>query len=477
MKNGGQITVFLSLVLCGILALMLSATEIVRISVGNAKAAVAAEAAALSVQAAYNRELFEVYHLLAIDKEFGGQGEGKLEQMAEDYLVYTLCDEKESDMQVSQVALSGYVSIVDDDYKNLRRQISEYMKLYMDVNGTGDIIGMLEKEKKAGKDSVLEIEKGKNSKDKVEKKWIGKDPRKTLNKALSGGVLELVVPAEVPSKESHDIETVPADDVNEWEDIAFDNMDELTRALSSGNEGDLKPLTDNVYGIYYALKFFNTYTEKKADRPLCCEVEYMIGGKTSDYANLSSVVNRIILHRFPVVYAYIVTDKSKISAVCPMAAVLSIVCRVSYSTMKYLLLGCWAYGETLADIRVLLSGKKISFVKKKSTWLTDISDIGKLCVDNVPSYEGTDGVDYNSYLALLLAECSDKLYGRIASVIQFNIRQNDEQFQMDNMIYSFSLDITISQQQKFAAFVYDLAEGVDIDGENYEHRYRITKSY
>ena len=68
-------------------------------------------------------------------------------------------------------------------------------------------------------------------------------------------------------------------------------------------------VTDDFYGICYAIEMFNTYTSKKAERPSECEVEYMIAGKDNDRDNLKGVVNRIIAHRLPVNLAYLLCKK------------------------------------------------------------------------------------------------------------------------------------------------------------------------
>jgi len=64
MRNQGHVTVFLSIILISMLLLGLSVLEMARIRMGSAKAAMAAEGAACDVKAAYDKELFEEYHLL-----------------------------------------------------------------------------------------------------------------------------------------------------------------------------------------------------------------------------------------------------------------------------------------------------------------------------------------------------------------------------------------------------------------------------
>ena len=105
MGNRGHITVFLCLVLIPLLILGISVLEMVRIKMGSAKAAETADGAANEILAAYDKRLFDEYHLLAVDKNFRGQGEGKIEEMAEDYIEYTLDGSGDEDMFIKSVEL------------------------------------------------------------------------------------------------------------------------------------------------------------------------------------------------------------------------------------------------------------------------------------------------------------------------------------------------------------------------------------
>ena len=163
-NNRGQITVFLCIVLTSILLIGFTALERVRISMGSAKAAEAARGAVNDVRAAYNKPLFERYHLLAIDKEFDGQGEGKIEQMVEDYLTYTLDNDQEDSMKVEQVALADCKGLLDNDCESMKEQIRQYMKEYVKEEGITDLLEMLTTERKAGEKSENAVKNGRNDK-------------------------------------------------------------------------------------------------------------------------------------------------------------------------------------------------------------------------------------------------------------------------------------------------------------------------
>ena len=192
MRNQGHVTVFLSIILISMLLLGLSVLEMARIRMGSAKAAMAAEGAACDVKAAYDKELFEEYHLLAVDSTFGGHGEGKLEQMAQDYLEYTLENGQGDNMSVEDVALAECRGLLENDCENMKLQITDHMKVYMEEKGIEDILEMITSGDKAMEDASGAVENGKNESNQDESSWSGTDPRKALKSILTGGLLNVV---------------------------------------------------------------------------------------------------------------------------------------------------------------------------------------------------------------------------------------------------------------------------------------------
>lgn len=388
-------------------------------------------------------------------------------------------------MSVDEVALADYKTLTDDDCAAMREQISDYMKIYSELEGADKLLQYISGEEAAEAESKKAIENGKSEESGDSSLWIGRDPRKVLKSSVSGGLLNIVTPdGNVPSGEAVSLTGLPSAACEscagsrQWEDIDFDDLDMFEAQVDSGDNNSADLLVDNYYGIRYALEFFDAYTDAAEDGRLAYEVEYIICGKDNDYDNLQGVVNMIVLHRLPVNFAYLMTDKAKVSSVSSIAAVLALLPGVTYSATKYLILGCWAYAETLADIRVLLAGNNIQFLKSKDSWLTDINSLGKLANIQAENYEGKDAIDYEDYLAVLLAENAGSMYYRMADVIQLNLSLDEETFAMSNMMYEFSLDMTVVQNRKYAAFIESAGNGqISVDSEVYRHSYRMTTGY
>lgn len=514
MDNKGQITVFLCLLMTSMLLIGLTALELVRLHVGRAKVAEAARGAASDVEAAYCTELFEKYHLLAIDKNFGGQGEGKIEQLAQDYLEYTLTNDQEDSMEVSSVAVTDYCGLLDDDCENMKKQVEEYMEISLAADEIEKLAGDessdtadgndnsdksktadLDKETSNSENSILdygngspdssEDEDNEASNEDAEKDWSGEDPRDTLKRMTEVGLLRLVTPdGSCPSKDTIELDNLPSknkvakssndEDYDLIEEGVLDNIDVLKKQLGTTETDSEGLIKENLYGIKYALKCFSKYTDGETENPLQCEVEYIIAGYDNDYDNLQSVVNRIMIHRFPLNYASISKNEEKVAEVEVIAAVVALLTGVDSSEIKQLLLGTWAYAETLVDIRILLSGKSVQLVKDSENWVTDIDGFAKLALEEDEGYTGADATSYEDYLAIFLAEKSKDMYFRMADIIQINLSQGEESILMSNMIYACSMDIAVNQNKKYSTFVESVSGVNKIEAGLYQYECSVT---
>lgn len=447
MNSKGQITVFLSLLFSSILVLFLAAVEITDIYMNKAEAAQASKGACESIKADYNSDLFENYHLLLLDKTYLGKGEGELESRMIDYLEYTLSD---AGFEVSDVILTDTEGVLDDDCKVLKEQIEEYMTLYLSYTAVENLAETLISDDSA-EEVQKSIENGKNEESDETSDYDGEDIRETLNNGLGNGLLSIVTPSGVSiSKEKIDLSECPSkayksnDDDDEGIDTSFKDIDKLEEELSGATYSS-SGLTENYYGIMYAMTCFSCFTSTdKGGNAFKYEVEYLIAGNDNDYDNLSSVVNRIVLHRLPVNIAVLLTDKTRMAEIESMALVISLIPGISYGAAKYLLAACYAYGETIVEVRSLLAGNSIPAVKTSDNWLLDIENFGSFTDMKAVNYTGVDAVDYEDFLKVFLAEKYKKIYYRMCDVMQLNICTVYEDFRIENCINAFSADLKIS---------------------------------
>lgn len=467
MRNQGQITVFLSLILISLLALFLAAIGVVGFHMDRARVSEAAKGASEHIKADYQGQIFEEYHVLLLDKTYAGRGEGALEDRMLRYLDYTLSS---YGFQIQDVSLTGMKSVMDSHCALLREQIRDYMTLYLQVKAVKDIGEWMQLDDRSAETMAQEIATGKLEESEKSGNWQGEDPREVLQREMKRGLLDLVLPensgvsgvkidmSELPSHTGQQDSGGGLDCSGSEDDCsvdtAFEDIDRLeadvqkmTRSGSSESgedENGLSEMTDAGKELLYGLTCFDYFTRTDGKgHPLQCEVEYLIAGRDNDYDNLQAVVNRIVLHRMPVNMAVLLTDPEKMAEIDSIALTLSLAPGITYGAAKYLLVACLSYAETLVEIRSLLAGHKIPLVKTGAEWIVDFDSIGKLTELDRMDYSGADGVDYRAFLFLFLAEKGDVIYERMCDVMQMVVREKQPEFLMRDCICAYTADLDI----------------------------------
>ncbi len=154
----------------------------------------------------------------------------------------------------------------------------------------------------------------------------------------------------------------------------------------------------------YVLDHFQCATDEGCGAPLDYELEYLIAGQDSDRANLTRVANRIVLFRTALNMAYLEKNTVKKNEVRAMAAVICAPWPVGIPIATQVLLGVWAYGEALMDMRALLKGEKVPVFKNDESWQLSLTSLLKLGTDE-DTGDGADfgsGLPYRDYLRIIL---------------------------------------------------------------------------
>lgn len=202
-------------------------------------------------------------------------------------------------------------------------------------------------------------------------------------------------------------------------------------------------LTTDVYLIPYIFDCFSQYRKPIDEKSRCLsyEIEYLIGGKKSDKANLKYVADQIFLLRFLTNYAYALKDTAITSEAEAMATILTGILGfpAGLEAVKLLLVASLCYGESLLEVRAIFSGKKVAIVKTRENWnLSFATAIAKLGshADIIPV---TNGVGYDQFLASLLVirSGSRKVLYRMMDIMQCNVMLEEPQFRMKDCISAF----------------------------------------
>lgn len=467
MGNKGSITVFCSLMIIVMLFLGISGIKVVEHHMAKSKGAMAVKSAMSGVDAGYNSYIFENYHILLFDKNCGGKGEACLEEQ----LVRDIQINLGERFEVKQIGVSEYRLLMEEDCAAFKEQMADYCGYAMVeygadkiLNSTGGGDGTVGNDIYEDMDAAQESASQGNGADASEDdeavaestgevREDPKDPREFTDKLSANGILAIVAPEALSiSSEKVDISSVPsthgtvAVEASYDIDKSFQDMDILKSDIDEYDSWKEK-LIDGGVGLGYGASVFNCATEEVLkDTVFSFELEYIICGNSSDEANLKGVVNRIIGLRFPVNYAYLVTDAGKMGEVSKISVPLAITTGVPEPILKYLMAGCWAYVEAISDTRCLLHGERIGFLKDDKSWKTDLNNLE----DSVNSMgkESDTGMCYKDYLLILMAMDMEDGYYRMLDIIELNTRQHYKDFRISNAAVGFWMDAQINYQGK-----------------------------
>ncbi len=461
MANHGKITIFLCLLLSSMLLLGLSAVRIIDKYMAKSKISMSARTTVSGIMAEYNSYIYEHYHILLFDKTMSGKGEGYLEECMIENMQANLGD----DFRVEDVALKDCTMLTDQDCAPLKEQIADYTGYALVEYGAEQILTAT-----GGRDSTLpaeleqelemtESETGESETGESETtEEIGDfgfsseedDPRDCSGQLQDIGLLAVVIPEDMTfSDRILNREDRPSllysgmlDEMFAMNND-FDSYSDLKKDLQT--RGTWKDaLVTGGSGIAYAANVFNCATDHTVNETsvLYCELEYLVCGNVSDVNNVKEAVNQIIAIRLPVNYAYLMSDPDKSAQLTNLALSLMVTTGIPEPILKRLLAGAWAYVEAVAEIRNLLAGKKLSFAKNDSNWLTELSRLGESMYE-----EGKDdenGLGYKDYLLILLSLKLDKAYYRMLDIMQLNAREQDGSFSIMQAAVGISVDVKVS---------------------------------
>lgn len=509
-RNKGQISVYACAMLCVFLILIVTVLQGIRIWEGKAKCRQSLAGAVDSLKGDYQPDLFRRYHLFAIDKTYYGRGEGYLEERAIAYLDYNLNPGNSYyDYRVKDVILSDSNSLLEEELTGFKQQIQAYMKLKLPVHFAEvllerlgqkepeeeleeqwedlasetedstfsiDDVGILDMEdiQTLGLEEELSVLGVTNEESITVDDLLGlnlieegylTDPRKALDEIQDAGILYAVMPehADEISKESIDMTKLPSAGYRSisqsgWklpgqlemiQNISGFSIDSL-QIPSLGLPNDY---SEDLYGVVYALDSFQYagHMEVETDNyhALDYEVEYILAGKDSDYENLSEVAECLCMIRFIPNAAYALSDETMQKEALAVATLILAPFDLlpAAKPVSYVLLVCWAYGESLLDVKGLLKGEYVPLWKDKTTWQLSLNNIKELAQEEATGCQKEKGLNYEEYLMLMLCTMPDSelKYYRMLDVMQLNLQEQIPEFKIENCIYEFQLQTEIEE--------------------------------
>ena len=458
----GYITIFLSLSLTLILSLVLTVIEGARISAIRMKFECVADIGMNSVLAEYHRELLEQYDLLFVDTSYGTGTPSivNTQEHLRNYMQKNMQGQKTGmfhstrdflNMQVGAADLIEYSIASDDDGNVLKRQVSDYMTDYP-VGGLIDKITAnstqisssrmdsrdIEGERKGYQERIDEI--GLPQKEVEEGVYEDvplNNPADIANATRSIGVLNLVM------GDTSGISNVKVDLKN--------YISKRTLMKGSGICSDAVRVSGEPNDILFLIYLFDKcgyYGEVKEDSLLQYQIEYIIGGKDTDWQNLEQVAKKLLHIREVSNIIYILSDTAKIAEAEAMALGLTAVTMTPAlaEPVKYTILFAWAYVESLQDVKALLNGGRVPIYKTAADWKTGINSI-KNVKGSLSDSDGGSGLNYREYLEILLflTPEHDRTF-RAMDIMEMDIRKTpgNSAFRLDGCFDTFKAHMSIT---------------------------------
>lgn len=507
MKVKGSITIFLSLALLFVTALIGSLLESARVTVAGEIALDNSYLAEQNILAEYQRELWNDYHIFFVDASLLNGEEGAV-KLANSYMAKMMPGGKGDYLgtTASFTSLSFKENMTENDCYFFAKQAAAYMK-YGAAAGVGKKLINNANLIKTAEDGTDTLRKGLKIKIEAEKKLIEleREKKKLEEKAndIKNGAenIKEIIGTEVHAQSksgllgveeakrlesSNQIHTkmvekpkamakkievqkseVQDDTPKYTEKEVADakkkykesqkNLDEATgdgsargtlsffisgdkkiskRKISSTAWGEVQTekeektdLVEKGLLILYAKAHFKNFLSKTKEddkkEALRYGLEYLIAGKESDEANLSSVANRIFGLRTIVWYGYFLARKDKMAEAEAIAAAIASVLALpaAIEIIKYGIVMGWSMDEARKEVKSLLKGEDIPLLPGKS--------------------EGVK-LKYQSFLDSFLVIASGKLPIRMVKLIEQNIKLRYYQgFRADSMYAGVNGEVSV----------------------------------
>jgi len=207
-----------------------------------------------------------------------------------------------------------------------------------------------------------------------------------------------------------------------------------------------------LFGEYCGRFLTNVLSEE--DKEVMYELEYLVSGKKTDEENLKQTVLEVLMIREGMNLIHILSDGQKREEAMSLAGLITGAVGLAPLTgiVAFFVMSIWALGEAIVDVRMLLEGEKVVFLKSRNTWklsLDALLELGRTGTCE-GGKEDEDGIDYTGYLKLLLfpGESGQQHY-RLMDVIQINLCRKQEDFRMENCVYQAEVRGTVRSRHMF----------------------------
>ncbi len=253
-----------------------------------------------------------------------------------------------------------------------------------------------------------------------------------IRRAAESGIVQLVLPEGAKVSDGI-IETAGLPSRNQ------------TKGKTEGPQG-INGLADKALTAEYMEQFFTDFCDQ-SQKEFQYEIEYILYGNPIDGSNLSSSIEQLLAVREGINLINILTDNQKRREAEALASAIVGVSGFAplIGITAFFIMGIWALGESLADVKQLLSGGNVPMWKGTDEWTLDLEGLLQLGKSGrVPQKEGGEGLDYTDYLKLFfIAVPAETVIYRMMDMMQvtiirkepgFSIRQCASQVEIETVV-------------------------------------------
>lgn len=465
MKKKGSITVYLLLFLSVFLVLVGAVFLSVRHRGAKTMVKTAARQSMFDLFSRYEPELFRKYGLLFIDAGFGDAqfqpglllvcvernagilwgensfatnlwGLGNVQAVLHGY---TLATDQGGEAFYRQAQAAAEMGLAADALGILRERISTGNRQEQIGEQQGDV----KKACDTYQDAVEKAQEGEYKKggekeqhaeDKVFSEPVKDNPIETVKKLQKRGLLGLVMPEDRAISD------------RSVKKNSLVSGRKLTQGMGLAGVAKTHKTTDHLLFVHYLCSHLSSFTAPDEKAALSWQLEYIVGGKNNDKENLKKTVESLMLLREGANLLYLRSDRASMAKVRAMAS--SIAAALAAPVGEELIAGvlcvCWAYGESLLDVRTLLAGGKVPVTKDASSWRLSLSDLSSLGKTGSKTDGGGDkGLTYTGYLEILLGMKSDRdCLHRGMDMVETGMRAvSGSNFYLDHCLQSAEIEI------------------------------------
>ena len=279
-----------------------------------------------------------------------------------------------------------------------------------------------------------------------------------VKKIKKEGVINYIVADNISDKKITNTGDLPSGQVKNYSEKNWKNIKKSETAVRRALLGQ------------YILDKFNSYTDH-VQGSIDYELEYIISGKTADRDNLVNVINKIILIREGFNFAYLMKDNQKREEAYTLAVTITgytgmpVLIRIT----QLLILGAWAYAESVVDVKDLLAGYRVAVMKNSEEWNLSLGGIKKLSSESVSeeNKQKRKGLTYEDYLRyLLFSQDRGEQIFRISDIIQMNMcREYNPQFRLSECMIDIEVETNYQIKRLFTEIgflkreIYDGSKG------------------